>query len=1008
MDVRKIPHLTLQFFLSSYQKSTRLLFLLGMVVLLGMTFSSWLGFEQPYKGIMEIKPVTQYNQEDIQISTIENQYRTFPLSMEAYKPWTRYSATPMERPVIPQIAAWIGILFGMALMLAAGTHSQSYWMYISWGIFAALMYFTHFGSYLVDSTIGAYLIDLVAVLVPIGFAFLLQSQRIKMSMIWQFVCFFGWLLVLQAVCGWQGDPVLNVMEAFNRSYHLGFVVCIISLLFIAKEPTNLVIWGTTNHRDIKTRLIAPGILVILGLLMILEIFWVGEFMDIGIFEEISVGIRPYHLIVLGLIFTVFTSQNQFNQAKHIFQSNVSYTFTILALAIWTSCFLMAHLNGGDVVFIYLIERLAAIAFFAIGAAHIFFIISNHWPLLKNRINLYYIMGYGRKVSFMIVWLVGLCAWVFAEGLDGWKTIYLLQHTYYCNQADAAEYAGNRELAISQYSNAKLFSPFSPKANYHLATYSLTNDDRGKQAIREYQFADSVFSFPPAAINAANLIEATKNQEASKRYLERSIQKNPHSSELMASLGTWYALYGEPDHAVENYRQALLLDDKLTGGYVNLSRVYLENGKLDEAQEFLKLGLESAPNSRSLETYRRFAQLAYDWELPEPQGVWEGPMEGPEKYNEELYKIKTGQFNALETQELLKVQPTLSVMLLDAYRQFQQDSLLLAKSRIDYLISTSDEAKREAGNLLGLLYAKRGVPEMAQYYFEQQAEGGDPYGSLYAAWMLLDQRKLDTASVRLTMLRGEQESLFEECSKELSMLLLAYHEPVFAMMEYDPAKLTLDDRMRVGIYADSLGQFSHALEAFREVIALDSSTASPYVEMSRIYNRYGDPMATSNAQYGLERFPDDVNLKLELAQSFLAQGKSASFDSLIQEIPESTEKKFIVAQAALAKGDTSQAILNWTQTREADPLAFGAIKELMEILVARKEWDIANALIGQAVELNTQDSELWFYYALVSKAWGMKEDAGYGALKAIELNTDPQEKQEIEDTFYDEIQSVLNQ
>ena len=72
------------------------------------------------------------------------------------------------------------------------------------------------------------------------------------------------------------------------------------------------------------------------------------------------------------------------------------------------------------------------------------------------------------------------------------------------------------------------------------------------------------------------------------------------------------------------------------------------------------------------------------------------------------------------------------------------------------------------------------------------------------------------------------------------------------------------------------------------------------------------------------------------------------------------------------------------------------------------YDAGNALITEALESNTENAEFWYYYAVFSKGWNLADDAGYGALKAIELTYLSQRKKEIEREFSQEIRTLSSE
>ena len=96
--------------------------------------------------------------------------------------------------------------------------------------------------------------------------------------------------------------------------------------------------------------------------------------------------------------------------------------------------------------------------------------------------------------------------------------------------------------------------------------------------------------------------------------------------------------------------------------------------------------------------------------------------------------------------------------------------------------------------------------MAEKFFRLAAEAGHTPSRFYAALMLIEMGNKELAAQELQELRGSYPDLWDECSKELAMLRYAYGHTLYASGDWDLSTLSRSERVRMGRYADSIGQF----------------------------------------------------------------------------------------------------------------------------------------------------------------------------------------------------------
>ncbi|MEM7515026.1 MAG: hypothetical protein AAF388_29130, partial [Bacteroidota bacterium] len=205
-------------------------------------------------------------------------------------------------------------------------------------------------------------------------------------------------------------------------------------------------------------------------------------------------------------------------------------------------------------------------------------------------------------------------------------------------------------------------------------------------------------------------------------------------------------------------------------------------------------------------------------------------------------------------------------------------------------------------------------------------------------------------------------------------------------EWDLSTLTQDEQIRISLNADSVDQFSTALNNFRSILENDYSFPVPYVEMSKIYQRYQNQEAESVTLNGLESTAQHPDLQLQLASVYAQSLKMAKVDSLLGLLPDSltTSSDFIHAKAlfSLSQQDTAAAYTSLEEYHIEHPLEKETIMLMADILFAQENYDQGIILMNQAIGFNTEVPEFWYYYGLFSKGFGMVEDVEF-ALERVE-------------------------
>jgi predicted Zn-dependent protease len=572
--------------------------------------------------------------------------------------------------------------------------------------------------------------------------------------------------------------------------------------------------------------------------------------------------------------------------------------------------------------------------------------------------------------------------------------------------DGSLLSGDPAAAAVRYDAALQHSPVSPKAHYNLASVLVADPETWTAAIVHYREASGRYETPAARLNGAALLQLAGSRAEAQALLQEGLSRSPDPY-LANALALLYQQQGQPDSAIRWYQAALLADPSLSSVYSNLALLYHDYGRPAEAEQFIGASLEGRPSDAALiNAIWHSLSTGQPAALPDPAAI--RPEDALLSYNLGLYGLRDPRYAADRSRikQLANSQAVPDAMLLDAYLMAIDDSALYARSRAEYLMQAFPRYAPLANRLLGVCYAGKEAPELARLYLGRAAEAGDSAAALQEAYLWMHLRERDSALYALTELRGTHPGMWKSCAKELAVLLLSVGEAVYAQTEWNLADLGPADWVRAGMLADSMKSYSVALEHFRQAIGMDSSWTVPYLEMARIYNRYGDPLAGETAGYGLQIEPESGALHLEAARAQLLQGWA---DQAVQSLAQAGSDEALLSRSlllradlALAKADTAAAIGYLDSLARRRPLFAEGLVRLGGLYARTAQADQGHALIAAAVTVNPASSGLWLAYARYARAWNQLEDAGYGAIKAIELSRTAQAKQAIAAEFAAEI------
>lgn len=1011
MKLRELPFLPISFFLKSFAPASKLIFWIQnffLLMCLGLLVHA---YTYPEFWPLDIQAIANTSTDQVKIKDIEHGYRRIPLELPVYQQEIIFSAGPLQVHPVPVLLFFLFQILAWAVLLSFSSGIRSRWAYLFFVLFALFLHFSNVVQILIPQDqfrIAEFLIAGIF----LGLAYAQHTNMLKWKLELKFLVNLSLLIGLFGTALYQhGWIVFHSMSSSIFPYEIFVLVAF--LFFIGKEPTNLLFLITNNRRQVGSRLGPWFILGIYFLVLIVELFPALNLLG---FSEMNrdFGIRPLHLIAIGALLTSFSSQNQFNPVKHIFTSRSIFTFVLLSWALIASSFLFLLFSQGDFAFIYAIERISIVFFLGMGIMHIFYVYTNHFELLKEKFHFYYLMLQGRTFSFMIVGIFGLVALIFTEGKDNWRSFRLFFHSFAVMHADHEFINGEKEQAINNYRFARELSPNSAKANYNLAFLSFDDPQKANIALEAYSRAVAWQEFPYARLNAGNLLSVNNEKEQAKNFMLAGVKEqgsNPANPYLLNNLAKVYEDLGQPDSAIFYYKQALLADLSQSNIYSNLAMLYWKHDKKDEVESFMQLAAEANLQEEAW-TNILWYQLATSKEL-NPIPSQDSAASYPMRYNYLVGLLRDNQLEAAAAlaKSLGKTEGSFDAQMLDAYLMFSQDSIEHALSKANYFFESKLPIAAQADFLMGIAFWKKGIPEMAAKYFTRAGSGptGKPKGTLYAAKMEIDNGNKEKGAEMLTALRVEHQELWEDCAKELALLLVAYNQRDYAFTEWDLNDLSYNERMRISLYADSMNQYITAEENFRQLIQEDSLDIAPFYEMAQIYNKYRDTLASVNLNYALSINPKSEELKSALTESYLLQGDLSKAQTTLNELdPESGETRFLQANLVLAQKDTVQAIALLDSLYQANPYEVKVLDLFTRLLMETGQSEQAHALLQQAMEVNDSNPTLWLRFAKLFQDWAMPEDAGYAASQAVELFQQSEEKDQIRKEFEQELSAYQEQ
>lgn len=1003
---KKLKVIPIYRFFQAMNTPSKLLFLVLFGGLVSLAVASVVVAENPARWAIEVNESHSPSQEEVMLREYQQNYREMTTEIGAWKDEVSFVATPM----VPK--AWMVLLFiiaqvvGWAFLMTAATYIKNLLAYVVYFGFALV--FALSGTFESIAPDNYWLFNLGLLVLLFGPAYLLQQNIIRLGFPLRLLI-FAVLTALPFYLQFEFQGWMGLHNSTVGMFPPLALILIVYIFFVGNDISNLMFFLSSNSKKKQFRLKFP---IIFGMFLVITAL---EFMmlqhelrwELVPFPE-NFPFRPIHLLALASVVMVATKQNMYPILKgYIDNRAMSMIFAALSMIAMSTFFF--HASLGDFFFVLMIERLTIIIFTMMGVFHFFYIFYNFGMLIRAQINFYFLSMMPKRLLYFFVVIATAMVGFALEASQGVKTRRFFTATIYSRLADQEFLSGNIGEAMALYNSTVAVSDGSIKGNYNMGMLALVVE-RSELAREHFKKARRYNNFPYSALNQS-VLELDLSSPSQAMYVLRENAKEVDNPYVSNNLALMYKAYNKPDSAVIQLKKALQVDPNNAPLYSNLARVYMENDKPEWATKFLQAGLDLENPGAAVITNSLFHNIRHEAGLVISDSLLKLPEVQAERstlFNFALERYRARNYEAAKvlTDTLLARGETPDVLLLDGMLLFEQGKVMESLSRMLYLDNGYPAYRNYANHYLGVAFFGADVPEMAAEYFRLSVESGRKDDQMNQARMEIDRGDHEGAFALLNELRAADSTMFDPVSRELVMLQLARGDYFFASIGFDMSSLTRDDWTRIGIYAGQIGSVPGALEAFRRLIEMDSTSVIPYQEMGRIGLKLNDPLVFDNLQPGLDLEPENIELNTILARAHLKAGNVDKampiYRKLIKKTPGDLEVRLLEAEVVLATGDTAAALSFYEKIHAAHPLNQKGVIGLAQLYRA-KEMDFKGQnMVFDALDINPRNADFWYEMAHFELMLNRVMACGGAALQAAILTIDPEKEALIREEFKTQI------
>jgi tetratricopeptide (TPR) repeat protein len=1015
---KKLKVIPMWQFFTDMKLVDKLLFSILFLTLVGTAVVAVMASENPVRWAIDVNEVSESQPEQVTLRSYTHNYRTLETQIGAWKEQVTYYATRITPQPWLVLGFILAQILGWAYLLASASYVRNFVAYIVFLAFGILIFVANAVN--ADNSLTTWLINgglAVLLLVP---AYLLQQEIWKPAFALRLLIFAVITALPFAIQYYTGGWV-QLHSASVGMMPVLAVVAVVYLVFVSNDLNNLIFYLATNAKNPKYRLKLPIIFTLFLVLTALEFAMLQKSMGWNLLAEGNeIALRPMMLIAAASIITVGTKQALGPVLKPYIPTQ-GMSMGLVAIPLIGLSFIAYLVGTGEYLFLHMIERIAISLMFFSGIAHFFYMLYNFGPLIRNRINFYYLSMMPRKLMYFFVIALAIAGAGILEATSLASSKRLFAETMYNRLGDNELLLGNSAEAMIHYRTSVEEARGSVKGNYNLAMLELAASQDFNKVREHLRRASDFIPFSYAYLNWGALEQSDYSPVSAKTVLLEGSRRVPNAF-ISSNLAQAYLSLDEPDSAILQLKQAMRLEPENGALYANMGRLYLAYEKPEEAKKFLEAGLALPHPHRAVITNALFMNMRYGTQLDVPASLLQADNvkdSWETIFNFALERYKVGDLQAAaerlahgnvpdplddSTSRSLRADS----LLLDGMLLFEHGEIERAISRMEYIDVNFPEYRPYTNHFLGTAFFGAGSPEMAAAFFRKSVDGGRTSDLLSEAMMEFDRGNLDYAFLQLNLARATDSTLSADVNREMTKLQLANGDYFFATIGFDPGTLAVGDWMQIGHAAGQRGNKAAALEAFSRVLVKEPKNIAPYLEMAKISLALGDTLAMDNLRPALEIAPKDIALNVVhariLMQAADLAGATRIADDLKARAATDRDVRILLAEFSAAKSDTTTAIAELEKLRKENPIAPDVILPLSRIYRAKRmDFEGQNMLMA-AKDINPENPDFWYELAHFERLLVRPEESGANALEAMKRATSLERSKQIAEEFKEEITS----
>jgi putative PEP-CTERM system TPR-repeat lipoprotein len=462
--------------------------------------------------------------------------------------------------------------------------------------------------------------------------------------------------------------------------------------------------------------------------------------------------------------------------------------------------------------------------------------------------------------------------------------------------------------------------------------------------------------------------------------QKLTHEHPESAVGPTLAGVIHVWRNAPDQARAAFQKARALDpDEPSVGF-NLATLDFNEGNLEAAHQVLLETLQRNP--RNPRVLQRLGEL-------------EAVMERPEA------KARISEWMALEPKN---IQPKVLLAQLHLQAQEPQKALDLTQR-----LREADPGNIQLGSVVGRAYLALERPNEAARVFRALSEA---HPDAVAPRLALAQA-LVTA--------GEQEQAKEQLEKvhkidpknvpaklALARLAIADGDVAYAkrmLAAVDDAAADNPDVLELrGDLANAEGRLDEARSLYKQALKQGPMSARA-IKLAMVERRVGNPDAVSTLQAWLADHPDDVAVRLAVADARLSaqdlEAAQKEYEKIIQIVPENVVALNNLAWLLWQSGNVTAALPHIKTALELAPESPQVQDTAGSVFLAAGDAKRAVTLLRRAAEANPQDATIRYHLAQALHAVGESKQA-YQILEQVLGDGEPFPERQQAEVFFKQL------